>query len=405
VRHLRRAIVLGAAAAVCAVTAASAQTSLRAVWGSGPNDVWAVGGSGSALHFTGQAWTEVPYGMPLPGAATVVWGSAPNNVFVGGEGGVILQWDGRTWTRMTVPIDRDIVALSGRSATEVYALTQSYTDREAPTLLRWNGRAWTAAPLSMPFRANGVAVAGASVVVAGFAMNDPTPSERRTAGVLARRSAAGWLMAGWNGRAVTDRVIAGAGWTAVEAAGIVTLLTGERDDGERVLALSRGAAPFAALPAVPGARIGASFLGSDGVPVALLGESGLARWAGMRWVVVGPGAAGGVAGANAQAMAQAAAQDPMAFAATAAAWGDLGNTRAAWGSATDFHAVTESGRVIRVQASEARIVYDPACLNPQMAALNPVCRGLQPPTGASGQPPIRRPLPMPSIRTKPPVRP
>src|SRR5260221_13237206 len=33
---------------------------LQAVWGSGPNDVWAVGAGGVILHWNGTAWTSSP---------------------------------------------------------------------------------------------------------------------------------------------------------------------------------------------------------------------------------------------------------------------------------------------------------------------------------------------------------
>lgn len=395
---LRRSLLVGAALLVAGSSVARAQLPYTAIWGTGPNDVWAVGYA-AALHYDGQAWREVPYGAPLAVDRAVVWGHGPNGVFVGGSDGVILHWNGQAWTRMTVPTERQIVALAGRSATEVYALVQSYNDREVPTLLRWNGQVWAPAPLPMPFRANGLALAGVNVLVAGFVMNDPTPNERRVYGVLARRLAARWVMAGWNGRVVTDPVVAGAGWSTVGAAGTAVLLEGERGDGERVLALSRGAA-FTVLPAVPttsGGRLTMAFLGADGVPVALLGEAGLARYTGGAWVAAGPTAAA------AAPMAQAAQQNPMAFATQMAAWGSLRSPQAAWGSSSDFYAATYDRRIVRVQGAEARIVHDASCSDPQMAGLNPVCQAIQQQPASPTQP-TPRPLPMPSVRVKPPSR-
>lgn len=397
----RRALLVGAALVLGGASLARAQEGFLAIWGSGPNDVWAVGGGRAALHFDGRAWAELPYGVPVSGGFTAVWGSGPNSVFVGGESGTILRWNGQAWSRMAVPTDRAIVALAGRSAADVYALAQSYSDTEAPTLLHWNGRAWTPTPLPLPFRANALALSGTGVLVAGWVMNDPTPGERRTYGVLARRVAARWVLTGWNGRAVTDRVVAGAGWSAVGVSGTAVLLAGERDDGERSLAISRGAA-FTPLPAVPasGGQLSSAFLASDGVPVAFLSGVGLARYTGRGWGIAGPGSETG-----AQQMQQLGmdptAQGQMAVALRYAAWGDIGNTRAAWGSSGDFYAVTEGGRVIRVQGSDARIAYDASCANPQMAMMNPICQALQQ-TGA-GQPQApRTALPMPSIRVKRP---
>jgi len=396
VSQTRRALVLGAGLVLGAVSAAHAQGGLRAIWGSGPADVWAVGSASTALHFDGQAWTQVPFGVPVSGYLSAVWGSGPNSVFVGGEEGTILRWNGRAWTRMTVPTDRAIVALAGRSALNVYALAQSYNDREAPTLLHWDGRAWTPTPLPLPFQANALSLAGASVLVAGFVMNDPTPDQRRAFGVLARRVAARWAMTGWNGRLVTDRVVAGAGWYTVGAVGPAILLTGEREDGERALALSRGAT-FTLLPpvgaAAAGSRVTAAFLAADGVPVAFLDQGGLARYLGGAWVAAGGGAQ--------MMQAPQLAQNPMAFALEAAAWSDIGNTNAAWGPSSDFLAVTDNGRIIRVQGSGARIVYDASCADPRMAGINPVCQGLAQQQGVASQQAPRLVLPMPSRRVKP----
>jgi len=400
VSQVRRALGLGVALVLCGATAARAQQSFRAIWGSGPANIWAVGDGGTAVHFDGQAWTPVSFGLPVTNSFAAVWGSGPNNMFVGGEG-LVLRWNGQAWAETQGLTGRTIVGLVGRSATQVYTLAQSYSDTEAPTLLTWNGRAWTPTSLPMPFRANALALSGATVLVAGFAMHDPTPNQRRTYGVLARRVAARWVMAGWNGRAVTDRAVAAAGWSFVGAAGTAILLSGENEEGERVLALSRGAA-FTALPTAGGSgnRVAAAFLASDGVPVAFLGEAGLARYVRGAWAVTSPQSSAGV-GLNPQQMMQAA-QNPMAYVVRQAAWGDLGSTLAAWGPSNDFHAVTQQGRIIRVHADTAQIVYDAACANPQMAAVNPICQALQ---GQGATPALqtpRPPLPMPSIRVKRP---
>jgi hypothetical protein len=51
---------------------------LYAVWGSGPNEVWAVGGLGTVLHRNGATWSRVTTGTTNPLYA--VWGSGPNDV-------------------------------------------------------------------------------------------------------------------------------------------------------------------------------------------------------------------------------------------------------------------------------------------------------------------------------------
>ena len=63
---------------------------LYGVWGTGPNDVFAVGDSGTVLHYNGIAWntmtssvTTVLYG---------IWGSSFDNVFAIGASGKIIQY-------------------------------------------------------------------------------------------------------------------------------------------------------------------------------------------------------------------------------------------------------------------------------------------------------------------------
>lgn len=79
---------------------------LQAVWGSGADDVWAVGSDpdgvgplSAAFHWDGSAWTNaalpaVAAGRPLSG----IWGAAADDVWACGAFGV-LHWDGSAWTQ------------------------------------------------------------------------------------------------------------------------------------------------------------------------------------------------------------------------------------------------------------------------------------------------------------------
>jgi hypothetical protein len=78
----------------CPVTTSTvdARTALTAVWGSSKNDVWAVGGAGSIVHWDGLAWIGTPSGttQTLRG----VWGSGPNDVWIVSTPTVILHGGG-----------------------------------------------------------------------------------------------------------------------------------------------------------------------------------------------------------------------------------------------------------------------------------------------------------------------
>jgi hypothetical protein len=66
---------------------------LLGVWAAGPNDVWAVGARGTALHFDGHVWSRVRTGTSEKLVA--VWGRSPNDVWMLSEDGGLVRWNGR----------------------------------------------------------------------------------------------------------------------------------------------------------------------------------------------------------------------------------------------------------------------------------------------------------------------
>jgi hypothetical protein len=60
----------------------------QGIWGSGPNDVWAVGG-GDILHWNGSDWSASRSGA-FP-SLLGVWGSGPGDVWAVGYAGIILH--------------------------------------------------------------------------------------------------------------------------------------------------------------------------------------------------------------------------------------------------------------------------------------------------------------------------
>lgn len=76
------------------------------LWGSAPDDMWAVGGATGgatgafAWHFDGSAWAEAP-GFPTDlsehGALWKMWGSASDDAWLVGTAGVALHWDGASF--------------------------------------------------------------------------------------------------------------------------------------------------------------------------------------------------------------------------------------------------------------------------------------------------------------------
>ncbi|RPJ58448.1 MAG: hypothetical protein EHM12_07835 [Dehalococcoidia bacterium] len=108
---------------------------LRGIWGSASNDVWAVGGEGTILHYNGSTWASVT--SPDSTTLTGVWGSSSTNVFAVGWNGTIIHWDGNTWSTMTSGTSRDLYGVWGDSANSVFAVGGSQT------VLHWNGTTWS----------------------------------------------------------------------------------------------------------------------------------------------------------------------------------------------------------------------------------------------------------------------
>jgi hypothetical protein len=391
-----RSVFLVAALAAAVVAPAGAQE-LNAVFGFGPNDIWAVGDRPAAIHWDGRAWTEVPFGVSLNGSLNGLWGSGPRDLFAIGSGGQILHWDGTAWSQMRSPVQADLAAITGRSATEVYVVTQSPSDREPGQLLRYDGRAWTATPLTVPFRPGAATVlGGGEVVVVGVAYFDPQPNQRRQVGVVARFSAGRWSVAGWDGQRAGDPNASAAGWLAVGAAGGGLVLWGRREDGTSAFARSSGAG-WTLLPpaasAMSNTRVELGFVAGDGVPVAIYNE-GFARFTAAAWTAAVPPMV-----AMQQAMMQQSMQgqqtpqqrqqqqrlmeqyqqmmaNPMLMAARMAAW-DLSGARGVWSpSASDFYLTTSSGRVVHITGNDAMVVYDATCADPMTAGMNPICQML-----------------------------
>jgi hypothetical protein len=108
---------------------------LNAVWGSGSGDVWAVGDNGqlpptaSAIHWDGTAWSSVA-GVEALQSATAVWGAGPGDAWAVGQNGAA-HWDGTAWSlRMKGLV---LNGVGGSSSSNVLAVGAN------GALLRWNG--------------------------------------------------------------------------------------------------------------------------------------------------------------------------------------------------------------------------------------------------------------------------
>ena len=159
----------------------SNELELRAVGGSGPNDVWFGTRASYLLHWDGGSLKKVDLGLGVilvddlwaagpqdlwivaryhgvirgdgkvfrvvrPGQEELarVWASGPNDVWFVGRGGVILRWDGTALREIPSGTIRDLYTVWGLDSEQVWA------GGSEGTFLRWDGQAWSPAPNPIP---------------------------------------------------------------------------------------------------------------------------------------------------------------------------------------------------------------------------------------------------------------
>ena len=117
---------------------------LNAVWGVDHSNVYAVGNG--IIHYDGTTWSVVTTGLTDSPIFKAIWGSSANDIFaVGSVGsyptssGVIAHWNGTAWSYMTVPAIAGLNAVWGSASNDVYAVINT----AAPNFLHWDGSSWT----------------------------------------------------------------------------------------------------------------------------------------------------------------------------------------------------------------------------------------------------------------------
>jgi hypothetical protein len=108
-----------------------------AVWGSGTN-AWVAGDQGISQCTVGVGCTLT---QGLGGSLYGIWGSAPNNIWAVGASGRILRYNGTSWTPFTSPTSRKLVKVAGSGASDVWAVGDS-------VLIHFDGTSWTNIPLT-----------------------------------------------------------------------------------------------------------------------------------------------------------------------------------------------------------------------------------------------------------------
>jgi hypothetical protein len=107
---------------------------LQHVWGSSGNDVFAVGVTGTIVHYDGTNWSDMSVGG---NALFNLWGTGGNDVFAVGATGTILHYDGTNWSSMSSGTSNYLEGVWGTSGSDVFVAGWN------GTILRYNGSSWS----------------------------------------------------------------------------------------------------------------------------------------------------------------------------------------------------------------------------------------------------------------------
>ena len=117
------------------------------VWGTSLTDIFSVGGDdsprvGAIFHFDGSEWVRME--IPTENELNRVWGSGSDDVFAVGENGTILHYDGEKWSEMESGTVEYLSDVWGSSKDNVYVVGGSYETQEKGTylILHYDGEKW-----------------------------------------------------------------------------------------------------------------------------------------------------------------------------------------------------------------------------------------------------------------------
>jgi hypothetical protein len=93
---------------------------LHGVWGSAPDDMFAVGEAGTILHYDGREVSHLP--TTVDTTLFDVWGSGPDSAWAVGARGRVVRWDGVSWKefRGNASTDRDFFAVFTATSGDVW---------------------------------------------------------------------------------------------------------------------------------------------------------------------------------------------------------------------------------------------------------------------------------------------
>jgi hypothetical protein len=121
------------------------QASVKGVWGTAANAVYAVSVQGDVLRWDGQAWASMnAKTASMQKSLTRVWASGPGDIWAIGQQGTIIHFDGSKWDRLDPGIGTSSVsAIHGFSPSDVWFASKGHASR---CLFHYDGQSLAAKP-------------------------------------------------------------------------------------------------------------------------------------------------------------------------------------------------------------------------------------------------------------------
>jgi hypothetical protein len=154
-------------AIVPTVDATAGVGGLKALGGTGPNDIWAAGNP--TQHWDGHSWQVSPTGIDPSGYLTSVKAFATNDAWIVGDwlaDDHADHWDGTQWSFVPVPEvpgTPDLEGADGVAPDDLWAVGSEVIDydKSGTLALHWDGLAWSAYPTPNPRQVNSLVAAAA----------------------------------------------------------------------------------------------------------------------------------------------------------------------------------------------------------------------------------------------------
>ncbi len=112
---------------------------LNGIWGTGPDNVYAVGEKGTILHYDGEEWTEMESGTAE--YLSSIWGINKQDIYVAGEN-VIVHFNGEKWIETLKDEESFFLGIHGLVSDSILAVGRTISETPEAVAFHYNGQKW-----------------------------------------------------------------------------------------------------------------------------------------------------------------------------------------------------------------------------------------------------------------------